>query len=229
MISVSDGRSAIIGNQPASWPVCAAREPGGRRDRRDVRRVGIPDGCCSPRWRCVNGSFARSVHSTRTVLTHRPTITILTIGRGQVVQDASYMSRCRCRPGCPALSKIPCRLHARFCSLAVSFVPDVAIDIAAHMDTVVDMLACHQSQVFEFLPFNLRVADQVPQDETDRDGGCARGTATSFGPRRPVSRRLGSAVRRAAWSAGRVGRGVRDQRVCTPLDAAMRRRLFWFL
>jgi hypothetical protein len=45
---------------------------------------------------------------------------------------------------------------------------DVAIDIGSDMDTVVTMLACHASQFFDWLPYNLGVADQVPVDAAAR-------------------------------------------------------------
>ena len=45
---------------------------------------------------------------------------------------------------------------------------DVIIDISTHLDQIVRMLACHESQFFEFLPFNHRVTEPVPSDKVQR-------------------------------------------------------------
>lgn len=48
------------------------------------------------------------------------------------------------------------------------FTPDVAIDIDDVVETKLDMLHCHESQMYEWLPFNRGVAADVP------DGDAAR-------------------------------------------------------
>ena len=82
------------------------------------------------------------------------------------------------------------------------------------MSVVVDMLECHASQVFEFLPFNQRIADQVPADRADRRRWLHAWYAAIIRPRaRPVSRGPGAAVRSATRWSGPVGGGLRNQRV----------------
>ena len=89
---------------------------------------------------------------------------------GNVVRDASYMVTVPpVVPDVPILRKDP----------VVAYMPDpftkpyplephVVVDITEHADTVVEMLACHESQVFEWLPFNRGILGQMPQDRGAR-------------------------------------------------------------
>jgi LmbE family N-acetylglucosaminyl deacetylase len=89
---------------------------------------------------------------------------------GQAVQDASYLFTVPLVvPDVPALARDPVVAYMPdLFTRPYAFVPDVVFDIEPHLDKVVDMLACHRSQVFEFLPFNQGVADQVPREETEK-------------------------------------------------------------
>jgi LmbE family N-acetylglucosaminyl deacetylase len=48
------------------------------------------------------------------------------------------------------------------------FAPDVAVSIDEVWETKLDMLNCHESQFYEWLPYNQGILDQVPQDATAR-------------------------------------------------------------
>ena len=79
------------------------------------------------------------------------------------------------------------------------------------LDTIVAMLACHGSQVFEWLPFNQGVLDQVPEDEAGRLDWVRRMYADyARSPGRPLPAGAGRRVRRRRRT-DRVRRGVRDQ------------------
>jgi LmbE family N-acetylglucosaminyl deacetylase len=89
---------------------------------------------------------------------------------GQVVQDASYMVTVPlvC-PDVPAL-----RRDAVVAYMPDLFTkpnrlsPDVVFDTTRYFDRVVSMLECHRSQVYEWLPYNAGVIDQLPDDDAGR-------------------------------------------------------------
>jgi N-acetylglucosamine malate deacetylase 1 len=132
----------------------------------------LPDGQLEPtldvRWRIVREirTFAPDL-----VLTHRPCDYHPDHRAvGQAVQDASYLVTV---PG--VLSDVP--VIGR--DPVVAYMPDlfrrpypmtadVVIDTSEYIDTIVAMLACHRSQVYEWLPYEEGVLDQVPEDEAAR-------------------------------------------------------------
>ena len=48
------------------------------------------------------------------------------------------------------------------------FTPDVAVDIGDVIEQKLDMLDCHVSQFYEWLPYNQGIPDQVPQGVAER-------------------------------------------------------------
>ncbi len=48
------------------------------------------------------------------------------------------------------------------------FLPHVILDVDAELDTVVRMTACHQSQVFQWLPYHDGLLETVPDEEHAR-------------------------------------------------------------
>jgi N-acetylglucosamine malate deacetylase 1 len=89
---------------------------------------------------------------------------------GQAVQDASYLVTVpNVVRDTPILKRDP----------VVAFLPDrftrpnplradVVVDIGPQVEQIVDMLVCHESQVFEWLPFNQGLSDQLPKDAAGR-------------------------------------------------------------
>jgi N-acetylglucosamine malate deacetylase 1 len=151
---------------------------------------------------------------------------------GLLVQDASYLltvpAIC---PDTPHLARCPViLLFSDAFTKPSRFEPHVIVDIDDTFDKVVGMLHCHQSQVYEWLPFNGGHADQVPEDEAARRAWLAD--------------RLGRRIERLAdrWrdlvnqTYGReIGTRVRlieafeVSEYGAPLDATTRARLFPFL
>jgi LmbE family N-acetylglucosaminyl deacetylase len=87
---------------------------------------------------------------------------------GQAVQDASYIVTVPgYLPDVTALQRSPviaCMvdLFQKPCPMT----PHVLLDVSDYVDTIVAMLACHRSQVFEWLPYEEGILDQVPQEES---------------------------------------------------------------
>jgi LmbE family N-acetylglucosaminyl deacetylase len=89
---------------------------------------------------------------------------------GQAVQDAAYMVTV---PGVlpdiaamrrnPVIAYLPDLFRRPY-----PLTPDVVIDVTDQVDTMVRMLACQRSQVFEWLPYEEGILDQVPADEGER-------------------------------------------------------------
>jgi len=89
---------------------------------------------------------------------------------GQAVQDASYMVTVPLIvPEAPFLRRDP--VVAYMCDLFTKPYPlqaDIVLDISEQLPTIIQMLACHQSQFFEFLPFNQRLEHTMPTDASAR-------------------------------------------------------------
>ena len=89
---------------------------------------------------------------------------------GQAVQDASYMVTVPpIVPDAPALRRDPIVAYLNdLFTKPTPMEPHVVLDVMDRLDTIVRMLACHQSQVFDWLPYNEGRLDEVPRDEAER-------------------------------------------------------------
>ncbi len=88
----------------------------------------------------------------------------------QVVQDAAYMVTVpNVTPLVPHLERNPVFAYVsdRF-TRPNPFQPDVVVDTTASVERKLDALACHVSQLFEWLPYNAGTLDQVPADPAGR-------------------------------------------------------------
>ncbi len=124
------------------------------------------------------------------VLTHRPNDYHPDHrAAGQAVQDASYLVTVPgIVPEAPIVARDPVVAYMvdRFtkpCPLQ----PDVVLDVAHEVDSIADMLACHESQMFEWLPFNRGEAGQVPAGAAARRTWLKTWYASLF---RPVADRF---------------------------------------
>lgn len=89
---------------------------------------------------------------------------------GILVNDAAYMVTVpTVLPEVPFLEKNPVFLYtADGFNHPEPFVPDVCIDIDDAIEKKMDMFHQHTSQVYEWLPFNRGVLDQVPATDAER-------------------------------------------------------------
>jgi LmbE family N-acetylglucosaminyl deacetylase len=89
---------------------------------------------------------------------------------GLAVQDASYMVTVpHIVRDIPALRKDPVVAYMNdLFTKPYPLTPDIVLDVAPYLDDIAAMLACHASQVFEWLPYNARSEDQLPDDPAAR-------------------------------------------------------------
>lgn len=108
--------------------------------------------------------------------------------------------------------------------------PDVVLDVGDKFETIISMLACHESQLFEWLPYNERVEDKVPSDAAGRRqwvrdfyAGRLRANADRFRQRliEVYGTKRGRAVQ---WVEA-----FEISEYASPLDDAARKRLFPFV
>jgi LmbE family N-acetylglucosaminyl deacetylase len=90
---------------------------------------------------------------------------------GVLVMDASYLVGVpNIHPLVPHLQHPPVIAHfaTHYGKSAPADVDTVAVDIGEAIETKLDMLHCHASQVYEWLPYNWGTLEQVPGDEAMR-------------------------------------------------------------
>lgn len=148
---------------------------------------------------------------------------------GQAVQDASYMVTVpKIVPDVAPLARDPVVAYMPdLFTRPTPLRPDIVVDIAADLDTIVAMLACHASQFFDWLPYNHGIAEQVPPDAAARTAWLR---AWYAGVVRPRAERC----RREIVARYGAERGARIEFVemfeiseyARPLDATLRERLF---
>jgi N-acetylglucosamine malate deacetylase 1 len=151
---------------------------------------------------------------------------------GLLVQDASYLVTVPAI--CPEAPHLPGSPVILYFSDAFTkpcrFEPHVVVDIGDTFDRLVGMLHCHQSQFYEWLPYNAGYLDQVPQGEEARRAWLADRIRRRIGPLADRYRDL--VVQTYGPERGHQVRYIEAFEVSeygAPLDAAARARLFPFL
>ncbi len=174
MVSLTDGQAGHFERPP--------HELTGMR-RSEAAAAGAVIGAEYVTWDVPDGELMpdlparrRVIREIRTfrpdlVLTHRPCDYHPDHrAAGQLVQDATYLVTVpNVLREVPPLTRDPVvaflpDLFSKPCPL----VPDILLDIGDRIDTVVAMLACQVSQVFEWLPYEEGILDQVPEGDAAR-------------------------------------------------------------
>ena len=235
-VSVTDGRSGHqtrYGEQLAIQRRAEAAASG-RVLGLDYRVLTHPDGALQPTLE-ARAEIIRLIrgYEPDLVLTHRPNdyhpdhrIT------SQLVGDASYLLTVPAvASDVPALRQMPVIMYlSDEFERPYPFSPAVAVDIEPVLELVVDMLACHRSQFFDWLPYNRGELDQVPS-EPERQRPWLREWYLSL--IEPWADRCREQLVAAYGEArGRRVRYAEAFETCeygTPLTPAWRRRLFPFL
>jgi N-acetylglucosamine malate deacetylase 1 len=88
----------------------------------------------------------------------------------QAVQDACYLVTVpHIAADVPALRRDPVVAYmVDLFTRPQPFEPHVLLDVTAELDTIVRMMACHASQVFQWLPYHDGLLDSLPDNESAR-------------------------------------------------------------
>jgi LmbE family N-acetylglucosaminyl deacetylase len=89
---------------------------------------------------------------------------------GQCVQDASYLVKVpHVVPDVPALRRDPVVAYMPdMFTKPLAMQPQVVVNVGEFMQNIVAMLACHESQVFEWLAYEGDLLADVPADQTGK-------------------------------------------------------------
>lgn len=168
IVSVTDGRAGH--HQIAPHDLVSIRrteaEAAGQRIGADYVTWDFADGSLTPSME-VRQAIIREIRNFKPdlLLTHRP-YDYHPDHRavGMAVQDASFIVTVpHVCDDTPALRRDPvvaymADLFTRPCTMRA----DVLLNVSDQFDTIVQMAACHQSQVFQWLPYHAGI--EIPQD-----------------------------------------------------------------
>lgn len=151
---------------------------------------------------------------------------------GLLVQDASYLvtvpAVC---PDVPHLAHSPVILYfSDAFKKPCRFEPHVVVDIDAEFERLVDMLHCHESQFYEWLPYNAGHLDEVPAEDSARRAWLGERIGRRL---RPLADRHRDLVRQIYGPEHgdrvRYIEAFEISEFGAPLDTQARTRLFPFL
>lgn len=174
LVSVTNGAAGHHRLQPPELAVVRKRE---------AAAAGAVVGCQYETWEFPDGRLQPTIEVRERIITEirqfKPDL-ILTHRTndyhpdhravGQAVQDASYLVTVPLVvPEVKALHRDPVvaymvDMFTKPCPMQ----PDMILDITSHIDTIANMLACQESQVFDWLPYNQGILAEVPEADSER-------------------------------------------------------------
>jgi LmbE family N-acetylglucosaminyl deacetylase len=174
MVSLTNGAAGHHQRPPAEMAVIRSRE---------AAAAGSVIGAAYETWDIPDGELMPTLQTRRRViaeirsfapdlvLTHR-TSDYHPDHRaaGQLVQDASYLVTVpNVLPEVPALFRDPVVAYmADLFTRPYPMIADVVLDVTDRVETILAMLACQRSQVFEWLPYEEGILETVPEDEGEK-------------------------------------------------------------
>jgi LmbE family N-acetylglucosaminyl deacetylase len=194
LLSMTDGSS---GHHTTHGPELACRRAG------EARRAAELIGARAEVWDYPDGRLEASVEARerliRAIRAFRPDLILAHRpcdyhadhrASGLLVQDAAYLlgvpAVC---PDVPILRRLPpIAYYSDEFRRPYPFEADVVVDVGEVWDLKVAMLDAHESQFYEWLPYNQGIADEVPAEPTAR-------RAWLSGCMEQLSRRLADRVR----------------------------------
>ena len=236
LVSLCDGAA---GHQTMRGPALAERR------RAEARASGAVIGASYDVMDQPDGELQPTLDVRRTLIrlirTFRPDVVITHRATdyhpdhchtGTLVQEAAYMvtvpAIC---PDTPHLMRSPVILYfSDAFKHPCRFEPHVIVDIGDVFDTLVTMLHCHESQFYEWLPYNAGYLDQVPAADDARRSWLAERIGRRLAPLANRYRDL--VVQVYGPERGEQVKYIEAFQVSefgAPLDAAARARLFPFL
>lgn len=235
-VSVTDGRS---GHQTRFGAALASQRreeaaASGRVLGLDYRVLDHPDGALQPTLE-IRAEIIRLIrgYEPDLVLTHRPNDYHPDHrSTSQLVGDASYLLTVPAvASDVPALRQMPVIMYlSDEFQRPYPFSPSLVVDIEPVLEQVVDMLACHRSQFFDWLPYNRGELEQVPSGAEQQRRWLREWTGNLIEPL--ADRYREQLVAAYGEAPGRRIRYVEAFETCeygSPLTPARRRKLFPFL
>jgi LmbE family N-acetylglucosaminyl deacetylase len=174
MVSLTDGSAGHHARQPAELKAIRRAEAAaaGKVIGAEYVTWDTPDGTLLPTLE-VRGQIIREIRTFQPdlVLAHRPNDYHPDHRAvGQAVQDACYLLTVpRIEPSVPALRRDP--VVASMVDLftrPIALQPDAILDATPELETILDMMSCHVSQFFEWLPYNEGIDHTVPAGVAER-------------------------------------------------------------
>ena len=149
----------------------------------------------------------------------------------QLVCDAAYLVTVPAVvPATPALRADPVIMYfSDDFQRPYPFSPAVVVDIEPVWEQVIDALDCHQSQFYEWLPYNMGQEDEVPDDSQDRRQWLGDQMRTIIAPLADRHREL--VVSTYGETKGQEVKYIEAFEPCeygSPFDDSAHRRLFPF-